>query len=89
MPPWDHEEIPTWECTTKGCNWEYREPFVREQNFVCGGCGKRAVRRRPSQVALADFVRVVEAMVEAKLTTSAEAATAYLSSLWRHAGYGR
>jgi len=89
-PPWDYEELPTWECATEGCRWEYREPYVRDElNFVCRGCGKRALRRRPSQAALADFNRVVDAMVEAELATPAEAAAAYFALLKKHTGHGK
>lgn len=87
--PWDYEELPVWECATKGCNWEYRDAFARERDFVCSGCGKRALRLRPSQAALADFNRVIDAMVEAKLATPAEAAAGYIASLKRHTGCGK
>jgi hypothetical protein len=45
------DEIPRWECSGKGCNWEYLDPYAADHAHRCTACGAR-LGRKPSQTVI-------------------------------------
>lgn len=89
-----------WECGTKNCHWEYSHEYVIDNDYTCGGCGKRNLRRKASSAAIAYFVSrpekadpyVLLDFLDAVLSMMASgmsmvrANTAYLLSIAMHSG---